>query len=246
MDDDATLVREAVDGSLPAFTAIWSRHEAAVHDLALALLRDRKAAWEVVNATFLEASERLDGLEDPSRLLVWLLAITRFQSGLVADATFALDHQPALPNADAERAVMGGLVWEATADMSLRDRALLDLNLRHGLDGIDLADALGVTQVEAADLLAQMAEVENALAAYLILRRTNKPCPDLALMLRGWDGRLTSVVAQGMAEHVTSCRACQQTRSGLPSPFTLYASARQAPLPAENGTRRPDGDESLP
>ena len=103
MEDDATLVREAVAGDLPAFTAIFSRYEAQVHDFGLALLRDRKAAWEVVNATFAEASERLEQLQEPHRLLVWLLAIARFEAGLVDGAAVGLDREPVLPDDDPER-----------------------------------------------------------------------------------------------------------------------------------------------
>ncbi|MEO5679240.1 MAG: sigma-70 family RNA polymerase sigma factor [Acidimicrobiales bacterium] len=244
MEDDATLVREAVDGSLPAFTAIYARYEERVHDLALALLRDRKAAWEVVNATFSEASERLEFLREPHRLLVWLLAITRFQAGLVAGAAAGLDRQPALPDDDPERVHLAGLVWEATADLPLRERGLLDLNLRQGLEGTDLADALGITSEEGIDLQARMADLEKGLAGYLIMRRSEGRCPDLPLVLRGWDGHFTEPVADGIAAHVSSCRVCEQSRSALPSPFSLYASALPAPLPGHDVVRVSDADGS--
>lgn len=75
--DDADLVRAARNGDISAFISIFDRYAARVHDLALAMLRDRAVALEVVEATFLEASLRLLGLEDGRRLLVWLLAVTR-------------------------------------------------------------------------------------------------------------------------------------------------------------------------
>ena len=37
------------------------------------------------------------------------------------------------------------LVWSAAAGLSPRDQALLDLNLRQGLEGQDLADAMGTS-----------------------------------------------------------------------------------------------------
>jgi DNA-directed RNA polymerase specialized sigma24 family protein len=236
MEDDATLVREAVAGDLTAFTAIFSRYEAQVHDFALALLRDRKAAWEVVNATFAEASERLEQLQEPHRLLVWLLAIGRFEAGLVDGAAVGLDREPVLPDDDPERVHLAGLVWEAVADLPLCERALLDLHLRHGLDGGDLADALGVTPSEGDDLRQRMTGLENGLAGFLVVRKADGRCPDLPLVLRGWDGRFTLPVAQGIAAHVAVCRVCEQSRRALPAPFTLYASARQAPLPVPDVT----------
>jgi len=240
MEDDATLVREAVAGDLPAFTAIFSRYEAQVHDFALALLRDRKAAWEVVNATFAEASERLERLQEPHRLLVWLLAIARFEAGQVDDTAAGVDRESVLPEDDPERVHLAGLVWEAVADLPRRERALLDLHLRHGLDGADLADALGVTPAEGDDLRQRMAGLENGLAGFLVVRKADGRCPDLPLVLRGWDGRFTLPVAEGIAAHVAVCRVCEQSRRALPPPFTLYASARRAPLPGRDLTAPTD------
>lgn len=231
MDDDATLVREAVTGDLPAFTAIFSRHEAQVHDFALTLLRDRTAAWEVVNATFAEASERLELLQEPHRLLVWLLAVARFHAGQVDRNAVGQGYEPVLPEDDPERVHLAGLVWEAVADLPLRERALLDLQLRHGLDGHDLDDALGVSPAEGDDLRQRMAGLETGLAGFLVARKADGRCPDLPLVLRGWDGRFTLPVAEGIAAHVAACRVCEQSRQALPAPFTLYASAGRAPLP---------------
>ena len=245
MEDDATLVREAVDGSLHAFSDICSRHETRVHDLAVALLRDRKAAWEVVNDTFVEASERLESLQEPDRLVVWLLAITRFHAGLVVDTTTAdPELEPVLPDDDAERVHLARLVWRATADLPLRERALLELNLRQGLDGTDLADALGVGPAEGADLQARMPDLEKGLAGYLIMRRADWHCGDLGLVLRGWDGLFTPVVANGIAAHLSACRVCEKSRSALPSPFSLYAWALPAPPPGHDLIRPRDVDEA--
>ena len=246
MEDDVTLVREAVEGDLEAFTTIFSRYEGQVHDLALALLRDRKAAWEVMNDTFAEASERLESLQEPERLLVWLLAITRYRASTLDDTTAGPDRHPALPDDDFERAHLISLVWEATADLPLRERALLDLSLRHGLEGTDLADALGVSPGEATDLQARMPDLERGLAGYLAMRGNDRRCGDLPLVLRGWDGRFTRPVADGIATHVTACPACEQAREGRPAPFSLYAAALTAPLPGDGVDEPRDAEEAVP
>ncbi len=229
--DDATLVRDAVGGSVPAFTAIFNRHEAQVHDLALAMLRDRNGALEVVHATFLEASERLESLKRPERLLVWLLAIARFHAVLAAGPTAGIDRQPAGHDDDAERAQQAGLVWEASADLPLRERALLDLHLRQGLEGEDLGDALGVSPAEVTDLRAGLDRIDKGLAGYLIMRRADGRCADLPLVLRGWDGRFNALVCTHVAAHVEACRVCRQIVATSVSPLALYASAPRAPLP---------------
>ena len=245
MEDDATLVSEAVAGSLDAFTAICSRHEVQVHNFALAVLRDRQAALEVVNDTFAEASERLETLQEPYRLVVWLLAIARYRAAQAADTTAGPDRYPELPSDDLQRAHLISLVWEATADLPLRERALLDLTLRHGLDGDNLADALGVSPGEAADLQARMPELEKGLVGYLIMKGDDRTCGDLPLVLRGWDGHFTPVVADGIAAHVSSCRVCEQSRQALPAPFSLYASALPAPLPGDGAAWRAEVGEAL-
>ncbi|MEO5678550.1 MAG: hypothetical protein ABIS47_02670, partial [Acidimicrobiales bacterium] len=231
--DDAELVRAARNGDIAAFTSIFDRHSARVHDLALAMLRDRAAALAVVEATFLEASLRLLGLEDGRRLPVWLLAVARRNAALRAGPTAGADRQPSLPGDDPERIKLAGLVWEAVADLPLRDRTLIDLDLRQGLDGQDLADALGVTLTQAQDLQARMRDrIEKGLSGYLIAQTAEGRCLELSKVLKGWDGRFTPKHSAHIARHVEGCRVCNQIRFGLPSAFTLYAAALPAPFPA--------------
>ncbi len=241
--DDGALVHEAVGGSVAAFTAVFDRHVAQVHDLALALVRDRKEATAIVQATFREASERLEGLREPNRLLVWLLALTRYHAARLAGIEAGLDRQPAGTDHIAERAHLTGLVWEATADLPLRERALLDLHLRQHLEGDDLADALGVSTAELADMLGWEVEAEKGLAGYLIVRQAGGRCPDLPLVLRGWDGGFTALVGSHIAAHVDSCRLCREAAAALPSPLALYGSAPRAPLPGPVDSSAPLGAE---
>ena len=229
--DDGALVRDAVGGSVPAFTAIFDRHVAQVHDAALALLRDRRVALELVHITFREASERLEALRNPDRLMVWLLAITRFHAARIAGDAPGPDRLPTGVDSIAERAQLAGLVWEATADLPLRERALIDLRLRQGLDGDDLADALGVSHNEIVEMRSWMDGVEKGLAGYVLVRSGDSQCRDLPLVLRGWDGRFSPLIASHIGAHVDSCRVCKDASAQLPSPFALYASAPPAPLP---------------
>lgn len=224
--------------------ALFDRYEAQIHDFALALLRDRKVAVEVVRDTFRTASQRLEALEDVDRLFVWLLAITRFQAGLVAGETAGPDRRPLGPDDIPERAEQTGLVWEATADLPIRERAFLDLYLRQGLTGDDLAHGLGVRQSEVIDLHTALAVTEKGLAGYLLVNRSNGPCPDLPLVLRGWDGRFTALVCVHIAAHVESCRVCRASSADLASPLALYSSAARAPRPEL--PNRDEGSEASP
>ena len=240
--DDPELVRAVRGGDVAAFTAIFDRHAARVHDLALAMLRDRSAALEVVESSFLEASLRLHALQEDHRLAVWLLSVTRRNGALRAGPTAGADRQPSLSNADPEQARLATLVWEAVADLPLRERTLIDLDLRQGLDGQDLADALGVTAPQAQDLQRRMRDrIEKGLSGYLIARTAEGRCTGLTKVLKGWDGRFTPATSGRIANHVDGCTVCNQIRFGLPSPFVLYASALHAPFPAAVRPRVLDG-----
>jgi len=240
--NDPELVRAVRSGDVAAFTAIFDRHAARVHDLALAMLRDRSAALEVVESTFLEASLRLHALQEDHRLTVWLLSVTRRNGALRAGPTAGADRQPSLPNDDPEQARLAALVWEAVADLPLRERTLIDLDLRHGLDGQDLADALGVTLPQAQDLHRRMRDrIEKGLSGYLIARTAEGRCVGLTKVLKGWDGRFTPATSGRIATHVDGCSVCNQIRFGLPSALALYASALHAPFPAAVRPRVLDG-----
>ncbi len=231
--DDAELVRSTCEGDGLAFTAIFDRYAARVHDLALALLRDRRLAGDVVESVFGEARRRLPGLLEEHRLAVWLLAVTRRHAALRAGPVAGPDRRPTLPGLDPEQDRLANLVWEAVGDLPLRDRTLIELSLRQGLEGQDLADALGVSVADARQLETEMrVPIEKGLTGYLVDRSAGGRCPDLTKALKGWDGRFTLKGASLISRHVDGCAVCTQAGFELPSPFALYASALPAAFPA--------------
>ena len=72
------------------------------------------------------------------------------------------------------------LVWSAAAGLSARDQALLDLNLRQGLEGQDLADAMGTSLNNSYVMLSRLRDqVERSLGALLIARLGRDDCEEL-------------------------------------------------------------------
>ncbi len=53
------------------------------------------------------------------------------------------------PDTLAARTELADLIAEAAGGLSDRDRSVLELTYRHGLDGPDLAEALGVSRTNA-------------------------------------------------------------------------------------------------
>ena len=77
----------------------------------------------------------------------------------------------------------------AASGLEVHDQLVLELSVRQGLAGDDLAAALGVTLAQSHSLLFRMRErVERAIGAYVVTRGDRQDCPELATVLSGWDG----------------------------------------------------------
>ena len=191
--DDATLVAAARSGDDTAWAAIYDRYADKLHDHCHRILHDRDEAADALHDAFLAASRNLHQLREPDRLRPWLYSICRHTSlrrlkarGRV-DLTDSVDEMMA-PETDLGRGVraeeLSELVWAAAAGLNGRDQALLDLNLRQGLEGQDLADAMGTSLNNSYVMLSRMRDqVERSLGALLIARIGREDCEELSALL---------------------------------------------------------------
>jgi len=238
---DPELVRAVLAGDRGAFAAVYDRYADRLHDFCWSLLRDRDEAADATQDAFLVAAERLGQLRDPERLRPWLYAVARSQAlrrararQRVAPEEDMIDRPDtaAGPELAAERADLRELVWNAAAGLSERDRAVLDLHLRHGLEGAELGEAIGVSASHTYVLLSRLRDqVERSLGALLVARLGRRDCPDLARLLAGWDGRFSPLVRKRVARHVDGCDRCGERRRALASPLALLAAVPPLPAP---------------
>ncbi|HEV2919002.1 MAG TPA: sigma-70 family RNA polymerase sigma factor, partial [Actinomycetota bacterium] len=239
---DAELVRAATAGDRGAFAAIYDRYADRLHDFCWSVLRDREEAADATQDAFLVAAERLGQLRDPERLRPWLYAVARSQALRRARARSRVAPEEEMtdlpdpttgPEQAAQRSDLRQLVWNAAAGLSERDRALLDLHLRHGLEGAELGQAMGVDPGHAYVLLSRLRDqVERSLGALLVTRLGRADCPDLAQLLSGWDGRFTPLIRKRVARHVDACQVCSERRRTAASPLALLAAVPPMPAPA--------------
>ena len=235
---DADLARAAAAGDRAAFADIYDRYADRLHDFCVGMLRDRDGAADCVQDTFCIAATRLQQLQQPDKLRPWLYAIARNEalrrirerhretpSDELPDA---VSHEPG-PDTLAARTELADLIAEAAGGLSDRDRAVLELVYRHGLDGPDLAEALGVSPTNATKMAYRLREtVERSLGALLVSRRarnTGGGCPELASILEGWDGHFSMLMRKRIARHIESCSACDQERRRMVSPVALLGGA---------------------
>jgi len=210
------------------------------------MLSDRHDAADMVQDVFCIAAERLNQLRDPDRLKPWLYAVLRnevyrrtkkrkratptdFQAETTPDVVAAFD-----PNADGAAASydeLAELVRSAAAGLDERDRLVLELSVRQGLTGADLADALGVTPEQSYTLVHRMRDrIEKSLGAFTVAKMGSKECSELATIISGWNGEFSILIRKRVARHIDDCSICERTRSKY-APLALFGAAPVFLLP---------------
>ncbi|WP_166355515.1 sigma-70 family RNA polymerase sigma factor [Phytoactinopolyspora limicola] len=230
---DADLVHRARSGDRDAFAAIYDRYADRLHDFCWSMLRNHDDAADATQDTFLRAVERLDQLREPAMVRAWLYSIARRaalarlksrQRQTPADALVDLPDPEHGPEAAAGESELRELVWTAAAGLGDRDRVLLDLHLRQGLDGAELATAAGVRVGAVYTVLSRLrVQVERSLGALLVARLGRADCTDLDGILTGWDGRFSALIRKRVARHVDSCDVCGERRRTAASPMALLS-----------------------
>ena len=244
--DDATLAQAAARGDRLAFTAIYDRYADRLYDFCAGMLRDRDAAADCVQDVFVIAASKLSQLEDPDRLRAWLYSIARHEALACLKKRRRerpSDELPDIVSGDpdlatiAARHELADLIDEAFGGLSDRDRTVYELAYRHGLDGQELADALGVSHTNARTLLGRVRDgIERSLGALLVCRRAKfepAACPGLWELLQAWDGVFTVLMRKRVARHIDDCAACESERRRMVNPTALLGAVPVAlPAPA--------------
>src|SRR5205085_8226241 len=185
--------------------------------------------------SFVTFAEKLPQLREPDRLRPWLYAIVRSEClrrlKQRKRVSYGDDEQLAemaddamTPDEAAEKAALTKLVWDAAAGLADRDRALLDLHLRQGLEGAELGEAMGVSASNAYVMLNRLrAQIDRSLGALLIARLGRDDCEELDELLGDWDGSFSPLIRKRVARHVEGCSICGERRKRMLSPWMLLA-----------------------
>ncbi|TPG35309.1 RNA polymerase sigma factor [Mycolicibacterium hodleri] len=236
--DDATLARAAATGDRAAFAAIYDRYADRLYDFCVGMLRDRDAAADCVQDVFVTAATKLVQLREPDRLRSWLYAIARSEAlSRIRDRKREQlsEELPDMPSGEADPATQAAsselaeLIREASGGLSDRDRVVLELAYRQGLDGPELADALGVTPKNANTLVERMRDtIGRSLGALLLCKRAKadpERCPELAAIIEQGDDQFTVLLRKRVARHVDGCAICEEERARMVNPAALLGSA---------------------
>src|SRR3954451_1998449 len=240
---DSEVVAAIVAGDPTGLAEAYDRYAGPLYGFCQAMLREPADAADVVQDTFVIAAPRMSALRDPQRLRPWLYTVARnecLRRLRVRSVQAPLEEAPEVPDeaadvaADLEKAELRALVREALPGVGPAEQEVLDLQLRHGLAGSEVASVLGVSRNHAHALMSRARDqLETALGALVVARSGRRDCPELDALLDGWDGRLTVLLRKRLSRHVERCAACSRRRAQELTPAQLLGVAPLAlPLAA--------------
>lgn len=248
---DRELAIAAGNGDERGLATLYDRCFPGVYDFAVRTLREPDVAADIVRETFAEASRGLGRGTVPENVKAWLHAIALREAMAKARQTSPPEsprqQQTGLPSfveIDVSRArdlqavqedrELRELVWESAAQLSPREYALLDLNLRRELDADEVATAVGIGAASAEATLSTVRDsLEKAAAASLLVRRGRRECPELAGLLAQSTAPETSPeVRQAVLGHLQTCARCQAIRAAHPAPLRVFAGFAGVPAAA--------------
>ena len=236
---DADLVIMARQGDQSAIGEIYDRYADRLFGFAFSMLRDREEAADAVHDVILRSSQKLDQLRDPSKLRPWLFSIARNEIASRTRQRSRRDHREVpdmaadLPDTDNSllQNELQQLVWDAADALQTRDRQLLELQMQ-GLDGEELAEALGVKISHVHVLSSRMRDrMEKAVGSLLIARLGREDCDKLDELLSDWDGHFSLEVRSKVTRHIEDCDTCTKKRGILCAPGSIALALPFVALP---------------
>ena len=237
--DDREIVAAIAAGDPAGLADAYGKYAESLFGYCCWMLGEPDDAAGAVLDTFVIADSRLGELGDPRKLRPWLYAVARNEClGRLGPEQPGTDEAAELadPPADAgdsdERAELRRLIRAALGSLNPGDREVIELDLRHDLHGADLAAVLGVPRNQAHAMASRArGQLEKALGALLVARTGRRACPELDLLLDGWDGELTALTRKRVGRHIDQCAVCADRRDGALRPVALYGMAPPAALP---------------
>jgi RNA polymerase sigma factor (sigma-70 family) len=246
---DSEVVAAVVAGDPEGLAAAYDRYAAPLYTYCKSMLREPADAADAVQDTFVIAASRLAGLRDRDRLRPWLYAVARNECRRRIRAratTSALEEAPEMSDehadvsTDAEREELRVLLRAAVRGMNPSEQEVIELQLRQGLDGTEVADVMGISRNHAHALISRArTQLEICLGVLLVARTGRRACAALDTLLEGWDGQLTALLRKRLNRHVERCPVCSEQRRSALRPAMLLGLAPLAALPA--GLAAPPG-----
>jgi RNA polymerase sigma factor (sigma-70 family) len=242
--DDREAVAAIVAGDPAGLADAYDRYASGLYGYCRVMLREQQDAADAVQDTFVITAARVSALRDSGKLRAWLYAVARnechrklrsheapadiddLESEFAGMGTATEDGQTA------QQAELRELVLAAIAELKPEDREVIELNLRHDMEGGELAAVLGISRSRAHAVASRArAQLERSLGALLVARTGRRACAGLDDILADWNGELSMLLRKRVNRHIESCDVCGDRRRRSMRPAMLYGLAPLAPLP---------------
>ena len=221
---ECNLVAEAQRGDREAFLSLHRASSPQLLAFALARLRNRDDAADVVSEVFGRALEHLPALKQPFAFRGWLYAIARRvivdqqrdrsrTSGLPEGFEPVAPGSAPDPQAEAEQREVRSLLQEALATLSPRDRRLFDLLILQQLSGRDIAKPLQIEVSHVYVLGGRLkALVREAVLVLEQVRHARLRCSSLRAILAEFGDERSPRMRQAVQRHLRRCAMCRRVR----------------------------------
>lgn len=248
--DVPALVAAARAGEEAALTELVSAHLPLVYGIVGRALNGHADVDDLVQETMVRVIRGLPDLREPERFRAWLVSIAyrQVQFHLRGQARTRRREQETdadLPDPGgdlAERTVAELILSEqrrelaeATGWLDDDDRRLLRWWWREAIGELtraELADALSVSPKHAAVRLGRMrTRLDESRLIVRALRATPR-CPELAALLRGWDGTAGPLWRKRLSRHGRGCPRCGSHGHVLLAPERLLPGMTTFPVAA--------------
>jgi len=151
----ATLLAQAAQGDQRAWNALVDEHSRLLWSVARSFRLNAADANDVVQTTWLRLLEHLDRIEDPSRLVGWLVTTARREAMRVLRRSgrerpvvedTVLDRPDDAPPVDSAllRDERNSALWDAFSRLSEKCRQLLRVAVTHPQAYDEISEALGM------------------------------------------------------------------------------------------------------
>jgi RNA polymerase sigma factor (sigma-70 family) len=247
---DSEVVAAIVAGDPEGLAAAYDKYAAPLYNYCRTLLREPADAADAVQDTFVIAASKLSALRDQERLRSWLYAVARNECHRRlrgGSAHAPLEEAPEVTDdsadvsVDAERRELSALINAALGGVGPAEREVLELQLRQGLDGGEVAAVLGLSRNHAHALLSRARDqLQMSLGVLLVARSGRSECAELDALLGDWDGQLTVLLRKRLNRHIERCPICSGRRRRELAPAMFLGLAPILALPAISATL-PDG-----
>src|SRR3954454_6067002 len=248
---DDQLGALVAQGDEQAFAELYQRYFRGLYDFTLRTLRDRDAASDVVQTTFVKAWAALRSPKGVENVKAWLYAVARNlaidelrrrqriapRSGeSEEDPIYTIVDESRLsdPSVAAHDQELVDLVWESAAALSPSEYSLLDMHLRQGLDADEISEALGVAKGAVYTRLTRLRDsLDEAVTSSVLMKQARDRCDDLdAILTRMNATELTRDVKKAVTEHARDCEICGEVKRRMITPAELFAGLTLMPVPA--------------